>query len=421
MKTRREFLQASFRTGLALSAGGLPNVLSAGWAEPRPLAARFHDLRRHFVFEYYPWYATDPIRHWDQWDRVPPVDIAATHVPRLGAYDSRSFAVLEQHARWIVDSGVGAVNLSWWGRDSFEDRVAHQVMDVFGAHGLRVTFHLEPYADDWTRHFADDVLYLIREYGEKRHFDAFLILKNGDGSESPVFKGFSTIVPRTYVDCHGKVQPISDYTDDGEWRRQNDRVRHTLRGDFDRVILLSDAWDYTRVPAAGFDGIAIYDSFVSPSEYASHALKATRAGLLFSFSVNPGFDGIEPRDIDPAGCYSPTPFAPPTEGLDWTSPEGPGRAALAGERRIRESFAATVEAQSDVRLANAQRGFFLVYLTSFNEWHEGTAFEPMLDAAQLSPQQRALGYHNPERGDYRLSAVRELMQGVLASKDGLVF
>jgi hypothetical protein len=316
----------------------------------------------------------------------------------------------------LVDSGVGAVNLSWWGPGSFEDRITHRVMDVFGAHELRVTFHLEPYADDRSRHFAEDVLYLIREYGEKRHYDAFLLLKNADGSEGPVFKGFRTIVPRESVDCHGRLHRLPDYTEDGEWRRQNDRVRRTLRGDFDHVTLLSDAWDYTRVPAAGFDGIAIYDSFVAPSAYAEHALRATRAGLLFTASVNPGYDGIEPRDIDPAGCYSPTPFAPPTEGLDWTRPESAARAALAGEGRIRESFARTLAAQTDTRLANAQRGFFLVYLTSFNEWHEGTAFEPMQDAARLTPAERALGYHNPEQGDYRLALLRQLMQGVLASR-----
>jgi hypothetical protein len=67
MTTRREFLQTSLRTGLALSASGLPGVRHA-WAfhapSPIPLTTRFPDLRRHFVFEYYPWYATDPIRSW---------------------------------------------------------------------------------------------------------------------------------------------------------------------------------------------------------------------------------------------------------------------------------------------------------------------------------------------------------------------
>ena len=54
-------------------------------------------------------------------------------------------------------------------------------------------------------------------------------------------------------------------------------------------------------------------------------------------------------------------------------------------------------------------GFFLVYITSFNEWHEGTQFEPMKDAAALTPEEWAVGYHNPRDGYYRLRQLGELL------------
>ena len=51
---------------------------------PRPastagerLRSRFRNLRRHFMFEYYPWYQTDPWRHWDEGGRQPPFDIGS--------------------------------------------------------------------------------------------------------------------------------------------------------------------------------------------------------------------------------------------------------------------------------------------------------------------------------------------------------
>ena len=66
--------------------------------------------------------------------------------------------------------------------------------------------------------------------------------------------------------------------------------------------------------------------------------------------------------------------------------------------------------QGDSGLQNFRRGFFLIYLNSFNEWHEGHAFEPMKDAAALSPVERSFGYHNPIRGDYRLETLRGLLQ-----------
>src|SRR5512145_2492096 len=115
--SRRRFLGTCARAGLACAFPWPPR--------PRTLVERFPDLRRHFVFEYYPWYGGPPgYEHWRQWDRAPPHDLGSRYLPRLGAYDARSATVVEQHARWIAESGVGAIALSWWGRGSFEDRAA---------------------------------------------------------------------------------------------------------------------------------------------------------------------------------------------------------------------------------------------------------------------------------------------------------
>ena len=76
------------------------------WAAAgRVLRRRHPNLGHHFAFEYYPWYGTDPWRHWDQWDRRPPLDIAATSLPVLGPYDARDARVLERHAQWIAGTG----------------------------------------------------------------------------------------------------------------------------------------------------------------------------------------------------------------------------------------------------------------------------------------------------------------------------
>lgn len=415
---RRRFLG----NGLAAAAGLLVPG-SAAASAPSALGAlrtRIPDLRRRFIFEYYPWYGRDPWRHWDAEGHTPPIDVAAPYLPRLGAYDSRSRAVLEQHARWIADSGVGAVNLSWWGPDSYEDRAVHGIMDVMRDHDLKVTFHLEPYVPDRGRRFAEDVLYLLKEYGERRRFDAFLLLRDPDGGVGPIFKGFRMILPATERDCHGVAQPVSDYTPGREWQAQLGALRSVLRGDFDRVRVFADSLDVEGAASSGFDGIVIYDNFVGPGLYAPAARAASANGLLFSFNVNPGFDLVRPRVPAFDDCGRPLrypDFLPGNDDLDLTTAEGRERAARLSSRRIVQSFRTTVALQTDPALLNAQRGFFLAYVNSFNEWHEGSAFEPMQDAAALSAEEHRVGYHNPQRGDYRLPLLSSLVHGALAGEE----
>jgi hypothetical protein len=429
--TRRAFLATGARAGLAWPAASL----AAGWAAPiaraapplvsRPtpvplpsLAQRFSDLRRHFIFDFYPWYGGPPdYLHWDYLDRRPPLDLSSNYVPRLGPYDTRARSVLEQQARWIADAGVGAVALSWWGAGHYTDAAVHDVMDVMAAHDIKVTFCLEPYRDDRGRIFAKDVRYLLREYGEKRGYDAFLLLKDAAGKEGPLFKGFACILPDTSTDCHGVTSPVSNFTADALWRAQTDEVREALRGEFDHVTLLADSLHWERTVRSGFDGITIFDNYIGPERYRGYAAAASSADLVFSFNINPGFDMILERKVEPGSCYTTPAFAPATEAaIDWARADDRERAARLSQQRIASAFQATLGVQTDPALSNVRRGFFLVYINSFNEWHEGHAFEPMKDAAQLGPEERALGYHNPADGSYRLATLGALIRPLLQDR-----
>jgi hypothetical protein len=196
------------------------------------------------------------------------------------------------------------------------------------------------------------------------------------------------------------------------WREQTDRVREALRRDFDQVRLLADSSDLERVRASGFDGAALYDNYVRPDSWPALARACRDYGVVFSFNINAGFDAIEPRTIDPEGCYSPLPFEPPAQ-VDWRSLRGRERARQTALARIAESAQTTIGLQLDATLPNRREGLFLVYINSFNEWHEGTAFEPMKDYRALSTAERET-YHNPLDGEYRLNAITELLKPVLA-------
>ena len=322
---RRTFLkQAAGAAALGLA----PRLARAQTPAPATLAQRFPDLRQHFIFEYYPWYGGAPsYDHWDYLDRKPPFDLASPYVPRLGPYDVRSAAVLEQHARWIVQAGVGSIALSWWGRDSFEHRAVHLIMDVMKDHGIKDTFAMEPYADDRSRRYRDDIVFLLTEFGEKRSYDCLLLLKNEDGSSGPLFKGFRCILPPEGTDCRGRTNRVADYTPDEVWRQQIDRIRADLRHDFDHITLLADSLEFRRTPAAGFDGIGIYDNFIPPEAYAGLGEGASQAGLLFSFNINPGTTRSSPgpRPRTPATRPGPSPPPPPPS-------TGPARSSASARR-----------------------------------------------------------------------------------------
>ena len=419
---RRDFLTACLAAGgsagPAARAGVYPSLpgLGAHGSDSFPwrrfgdlLRARFRDPRRHFVFDYYPWYAADPFRHWTQWDRVPPVDLAANTMPLLGAYDSRSRVVVERHARWIAESGVGVINMSWWGQGSFSDRAVSLVMDVMADHDIRVTFHLEPYSQDRVSRLPDDVLYLLRQYGERRRWDCFFFHARDGGSQGPVFKLFNTTLPEHIEDCHGVWQDVAGYVPDGEWRRESDRLRETLIGDFDHLTLLSGSWDAGRAAAAGLDGISVYDPVETPDRWLDHALVASRLGMVFSFPINPGMDEIERRVVEAGSCYSPRAFLPHTADLEWGRAADRETARRLADQRTEDTLQSNLMLQTHPWLGNIDKGFFLVHITSFNEWHEGHQYEPMKDYSALTPAERSIGYHNPEDGAYRLRHLADLL------------
>ena len=402
--------------GLAVprNPDGSPPLPAVDVAEiGRQLRRQFSDLRNHFIFEYYPWYGANPWRHWESAGRTPPYDIAATSVPELGPYDSGNPRVIEQHARWIAESGAGAINVSWWGRDSYEDRLVPLVMDVMRDHGLKVTFHLEPYSNDRVDSYVSDVQYLITEYGDKRHWDCQLLLRSAGGTEGPVFKAFATIQPRFSSDCHGRTAPVAMWRPNDVWHRQIDTVRETLRRHFDNVWQLSDFPVADPVLATGFDGGSPYGAF-DPQEWPQRARAFSDVNLTFSPSIGTGFDAIGDRNSSADSCSSSSPpaFVPPAI-INWNSAADREKAARLALWQIEASMRTSLDVQTNSTLRNARTGFFIVYIETFNEWHEGTAFEPMKDRAALLPQELPSGYHNPADGRYRLDYLKPRLEEII--------
>ena len=371
---------------------------------------KYRDPRRHFIFEYYPWYGTDPWRHWDGSGRTPPAEISASSLPLLGAYDSRAARTIEQHARWIAEAGIGAINLSWWGRGSYEDASVHVVMDVMRAFDIKVAFHLEPYSGERGARLVDDVTYILREYGDRRRWDTLLLLEDADGRAAPLFKSFVTLLTPTTTDCRGVTTPVDIYVPDDVWRQQVARARHEVAPDFDRITFVADSLDAARTLAAGFDAGAVGNPYIRPDDWPGLTAPFDRRDIPFAFAVNAGFDNVAPKTPPPDPCYRPLPFEPDPD-VRWDQESSREHAHQLCAARIAASLERTLAHQTDPQSANWRHGFLVVPVNSFNEWQEGTAFEPMTSYRDLSSSQRLL-YHNATDGSYRLRTLRDLMEMV---------
>ena len=214
---------------------------------------------------------------------------------------------------------------------------------------------MEPYSERREEQYAEDVLYLVRKYGDQRHWDAMLVLKDADGREGPVFKSFAT-----------DLRPCTRLRSRGESSRSGASEELALSDQRGRdwpwlttsttLYLLADSSAVERVREGGFDGIALYDNFVRPAAWPHIAHQCTGTGLVFSFNVNAGFDGIPRRHVVDGCCDDPPRLEPPAS-LDVDSPFSREAAKVRAERRIDDSLYHTLALQADQRLTNASRGF----------------------------------------------------------------
>ncbi|MFJ4467773.1 ThuA domain-containing protein [Streptomyces sp. NPDC089424] len=268
---------------------------------------------------YYPWYGSPAVnggwRHWQQGGRTPPEDVGADFYPALGPYDSGDYAgTVARHMEWVARSGAGVIVYSWWGRDSYEDRLVRGVLDAAQKHGIQVAWHLEPYAGRSAASTVADIEYINRTYGSHPAFHR--ATDHGDRSAFYVFQSLD----------------IADWT-------ALDQVT-------DDSIVLAQTTDTSKI--AHFSGMYTYDGIAGATAPGwKHAGDHARANnLIWAPSVAPGY--LDDRAVP--GNTTPT---------------------------VERANGAAYDRQWSNALDPAIGGSpTWVSVTSFNEWHEGSSIEP---------------------------------------------
>ena len=109
-----------------------------------------------FAF-YYPWYGTPSFSgDWIHWQE------GITNHPLVGKYDSNDESLIRWHIDMARRANIDGFVVSWWGRDSFEDKALSHIKNVCEQNDFKFTIYYE-----WTAsplHMVNDILYLLDNY-----------------------------------------------------------------------------------------------------------------------------------------------------------------------------------------------------------------------------------------------------------------
>nr|WTB09980.1 glycoside hydrolase family 99 protein [Streptomyces antimycoticus] len=332
--SRRTFLTAAAAGALgagALAAAEGRAAAAAPTDDPTtPAAATRLAPSRYVHIFYYPWYGNPVVngswRHWSQGGLTPPDRIGSDFYPAAGAYDSGDRAVVDRHMGWLAQAGTGVLVTSWWGQGGYEDQRVPLLLDAAAARGLKVAWHIEPYAGRTAQSVVDDIGYLIQRYGGHPAF--YRDAAHGDRGAYYVFESLR----------------IVDWT-------PLDRVA-------DRAIVLAQTTDVSKV--AHFGGMYTYDAIAAGNnpQWAGTAAYCRDHGMVWAPSIGPGY--IDDRAVP--GNTTPT---------------------------LEREDGATYDLEWNNALSPANGGPpTWVSITSFNEWHEGSQIEPAASAPPTAQSYR---------------------------------
>jgi hypothetical protein len=287
---------------------------------------------------WYPWYDSNG-QHWKQGYRG---------TPALGQYASGDPKIIEQQIKWATGAGIDFFVASWWGKDSFEDKIMRgRFLDVAGAGNI---------------HFA--VLYesaaLLNKTGSTINLDDPAVRQKM--VQDFKYLAATYMIKPSYLRIAGRpvVFLYLSRIFAGNVAEALNGARNAVKETIGQDVFIVGDEVYWQAPTAArlalFDGVTGYnmhtarpdiaDGFVSKvvQQYQVWEQAAEGAGVTFIPGIIPGFDdtAVRPQDHHPVIPRSPELFADLLKG--------------------------------SMPLATGQAQMLVV--TSWNEWHEYTSIEP---------------------------------------------
>ncbi len=298
----------------------------------------YSSVPRQVLAFYYPWYGTPDVdgrwAHWGKPDFEKKDIPESLHYPVLGPYSSHDPKVVREHMRMMKSAGITGVIVSWWGRRDFSDRAMPLILEQCEKNGMTATIYYErvPRPNDPATAVAD-FDYIKRQYGAHR---AFLRL-----GKKPV------------IVVYGRAMGQLDLS---QWA---DVINET------KVVAIADG--YSPGNAMVFDGVHTYNPV---GTYAKKTLEEIRDQAKKS-----SMDWVRlARQHKKISVVTVLP------GYDDTKIRSPGLRLDRFEGKLYDIvWEHAIAADPD-----------WVFVTTFNELHEGSEIEPTLELGDLYLRKTAL-------------------------------
>lgn len=304
-------------------------------------------LAFYYVWYGTPWGAGGKWRHWDAAGHNPERiinglrDIASTHYPLDGVYDSLDESTIKRHISQAKEAGIDGFILSWWDGWEWSSDIIRELgrRDDFTQRVLMKCLQLCPKDFSFTIYYETALTFPIRDYDrklalEKIYTDIKMLLEGAAKSDRwiridnrPVFV--------FYI--------VKNYTVD-EWAQ----IKEKLRKDGFDPFFIGDTYDveYLKV----MDGLHTYNPIwitrrgLSYEEVFCKISKEIheRKGM-YAATVCPGFDKRKVK--------KDSTFVPREDGHYYST-----------------GWKAAIKSEPE-----------WVLICTWNEWHEGSEIEPSLE------------------------------------------
>jgi hypothetical protein len=314
---------------------------------------------------YYTWY--DELHHWDR---------GVAHEPLLGRYRSEDRRVAERHIEWMSSAGIDVVAVDWFRPDYPEAHLRLGLLRASNLHKIRwclfydtaVRLYDYGYTDPDRFDFGDpfvrrtvveDIVRLAEQFfGHPRYFRIHgrpvLWVYLTRSFVGPWIEAFDEIRRRAAERGH-PVYLIADevwYGDpDPQRLRAFDAVGAYLMYDLDRTRFRT-SWSLPEFNEMFFP---VYERWQAQAPQVRS--EASGRPVAFLPGVAPQF-----QDASVRGDLNPPVLA-----------------------HSRQQVVAAFAAARDLAARNADPEERLVWVTSFNEWHEGTSIEPTVAGGPAFP------------------------------------